>query len=340
MKLNYYHKRLYYKSEIDETSYDAEVWKRKELLENYAKLRSEGCSQETALKVLCISKSQYYRWRNAYKRHGLGGLEDRSKRPNKIRTPSWSNDLELLVLSLRRKNPMWGKTKIHAVLKRDHSIKTSESTIGRIITKYIKQGKIQPVDFYFKRKFKRARSFNNHAQRWQRGMKAKSPGELLQIDHMSLSPMSDVNIKHFKAVCPVTKITTEQAYRSATSTIASQFLDHVMQTLPFPVHSIQVDGGSEFMGEFEEKCKSLGIPLYVLPPRSPEYNGNVERGNSTVKYEFYAHYLGSFTLAQLRFNLQKYVQSYNSYRPHQALQNLTPLQYYQKISGGALSHIY
>jgi transposase InsO family protein len=340
MKLNYYSKRLYYKSETDETSYGAEVWERIEKLRYFAQLKAEGCSHETALKVLGLSKSRYYRWKKTYQKQGLAGLEKQSKRPDRVRTPSWSNELALLVLKLRKNNPMWGKAKIHAVLKRDYQIKSSESTIGRIISKYIKQGKIQPVDFYFKRKFKRARSFNNHAQRWQRGMKAKIPGELLQIDHMSLSPMSDVSIKHFKAVCPVTKITTEQAYGSATSVVATQFLDHVIQTLPFPVHSIQVDGGSEFMGEFEEKCKSLGIPLYVLPPRSPEYNGNVERGNSTVKYEFYAHYLGSFKLPLLRFNLQKYVQSYNSYRPHQALQNLTPLQYYQKISGGSLSHIY
>ncbi len=339
MKLNYFHRRLYYKSGIDETTYGAEVWERIEKLSYFTQLKAEGCGQETALKVLGLSKSRYYRWKKAYAKEGLAGLENKSKRPNKARSACWSNDLELLVLSLRRENPMWGKTKIHAVLKRDYCIKSSESTIGRIISKYIKQGRIQPVDFYFKRKFRKTRRFNNHAQRWQRGMKATKPGELLQIDHMSLTPMAGVNVKHFKAVCPITKITTEQAYGSATSSVASQFLDHVIQTLPFQVHSIQVDGGSEFMGEFENKCKELGIPLYVLPPRSPEYNGNVERGNSTVKYEFYVHYSGSLKLPQLRFNLQKYVDSYNSYRPHQALQNLTPLQYYQKISGGAQSHM-
>lgn len=342
-KLNYYSKKLYYKNGIDESIYPPdlgpEAWARKKKLDLFAQLKAEGCSSETALEALGLTKSRYYRWLNEFKIHGIAGLESKSRCPNKSRTPLWSNKLEEQVLVLRRNNPMWGKAKIHTILQRDHGIITSQSTIGRIITKFIKLGKIQAADFYYKHKFYRSRQFNNHAKRWKRGMKATKPGELLQIDHMSISIIVGTTVKHFKAVCPITKLTTEQVYSSATSTAASKFLDHVIQSLPFPVYSIQVDGGSEFMGEFEEKCKNLGIPLYVLPPRSPEYNGNVERGNSTVKYEFYVQYTGPLGMHVLRKNLQRYVGTYNSYRPHQALQNLTPLQYYHKISGGTQSHM-
>ena len=48
---------------------------------------------------------------------------------------------------------------------------------------------------------------------------------------------------------------------------------------PFAVQSIQVDGGSEFMAEFEEAGASQGIPLYVLPPDSPQLSGGVKRSN-------------------------------------------------------------
>jgi transposase len=342
-KLNYYSKRLYYKSGIDESIYSPdlgpEAWARKKKLDLFAQLKAEGCSSETAFEALGLTKSRYYRWLNEFKIHGIAGLENKSRCPNKSRTPLWSKQLEEQVLVLRRNNPMWGKAKIHTILQRDHGVTTSQSTIGRIISKLLKQGKIQAADFYYKHKFYKARRFNNHAKRWKRGMKATKPGELLQIDHMSITLVAGTIVKHFKAVCPITKFTTEQVYGSATSVVASKFLEHVKQTLPFPIHSIQVDGGSEFMGEFEEKCKDLGIPLFVLPPRSPEYNGNVERGNSTVKYEFYVQYTGPLGLHVLRKNLQKYVGSYNSYRPHQALQNLTPLQYYQQTWGGTQSHM-
>ena len=45
---------------------------------------------------------------------------------------------------------------------------------------------------------------------------------------------------------------------------------------PFRITSIQVDGGSEFMAEFEQEAQKLGITLYVLPPKRPQYNGGVE----------------------------------------------------------------
>ncbi len=45
---------------------------------------------------------------------------------------------------------------------------------------------------------------------------------------------------------------------------------------------IQVDGGSEFMGDFEDECAERKPPLKVLPPHSPELNGVVERTNRTA----------------------------------------------------------
>jgi hypothetical protein len=37
----------------------------------------------------------------------------------------------------------------------------------------------------------------------------------------------------------------------------------------------------------EEECKNLEIPLIVRPPRRPDYNGGVERGNRIFREEFY-----------------------------------------------------
>ena len=168
-------------------------------------------------------------------------------------------------------------------------------------------------------------------------MKAMHIGELIQIDHMDIELLG---VKHFKAICPLTKIVVEQAYTRATSDIAAKFLRFVQEKLPFPIKSIQVDGGSEFMGTFEKECKNQGIPLFVLPPRSPEYNGHVERGNATVKYEFYYRYDDPKGLGCIQKSLQKFVDFYNGFRPHQALQYLTPLQYYKKLTNGDLqSHM-
>jgi hypothetical protein len=61
-------------------------------------LKAEGCSSETAFKVLGITKTSYYRWKSGFKIRSLAGLENKSRRPNKARTSLWSSDLEQQVL--------------------------------------------------------------------------------------------------------------------------------------------------------------------------------------------------------------------------------------------------
>ena len=163
-------------------------------------------------------------------------------------------------------------------------------------------------------------------------MKAKKPGELIQIDHMKVSPIPGVRMAHFKATCPITKITHTRVYSRATSICAEDFMKYIQSLFPFSILSIQVDVGSEFREHFEEQCKTLNIPLFVLPPRSPELNGNVERRNGTYRCEFYATYRGVGSLTDVRNELKKYDQFYNTFRPHQALNQKTPVAYWQSIS--------
>ena len=127
----------------------------------------------------------------------------------------------------------------------------------------------------------------HHAKRWRYGMKAKEPGELMQADHMSINFSEGGGVKEFKATCPVSKWSGLQVYSRATSRNAKRFLAYLQEQAPFPIRSLQVDGGSEFRDEFEQACQEAGIPLYVLPPKKPEYNGCVERANGTSRYEFY-----------------------------------------------------
>lgn len=326
------HRKVYQINKIDETEYSQKVYERLEKIKLLEKLKSEGCSVETALAALKIPQSTLYRWKKNYKIFGLSGLEEESTRPQNLRKAGWKLRDMQKILELRRKNPLYGKAKIAVLLKRDHGIKLSESTVGRIITYYIKRNQVKPAFFYYKKKRIRPRKFDGHAKRWKYGMKAERPGELFQVDHMTVSITPGKQVKHFQGICPVTKMVVEQVYCQATSDIARQFLEYIRSNLPFDLKSIQVDGGSEFKKDFEQACMDSGIPLWVLPPKSPEKNGNVERANGSAKYEFYAFYCGTFTMDSIRNELKKYVKKYNTYRPHQALQYLTPAQYYSQLS--------
>jgi transposase InsO family protein len=125
-------------------------------------------------------------------------------------------------------------------------------------------------------------------------------------------------------------------YSNATSYSAKTFLLKLVAEAPFKIISIQVDGGSEFMVDFELPCKDLGIELYVLPPKKPKYNGGVERGNRIFREEVYAKTdLLSDSIGAMKFSLKQAIHKYNSFRPHKAIDYLTPFQYLNNLSEGA-----
>jgi putative transposase len=101
----------------------------------------------------------------------------------------------------------------------------------------------------------------------------------------------------------------------------------VVSEMPFPVKGVQVDGGSEFMAEFEDTCQRLGLRLFVLPPRSPKLNGGVERAQRTHTEEFYEVTDAEPSAEALRPELAAWNHTYNTVRPHQALGYLTPLEF-------------
>lgn len=312
---------------IDDRAYSDTAKKKFKQLQDFAKLKANGMSEAVILEVLCLSRSTYYRMKARYEKYGLAGLEPKSKRPKSTRQPTWDRELENLVLSLRQQEPTWGKNKIHRLLVREHGIDVSVTIVGKIISKLITQKKIKTAYVAAnKDKPKRRRIFNKHATRWKYGMKSTKPGEMLQIDHMTVCSNSQ-SIKHFKAVCPVSKFMVCDVYTTASSKVAANFLRKVIAETPFKISSIQVDGGSEFMKSFEMLCKELAIELLVLPPRMPKYNGHVERCNGITRDDFYSQYHDIFEIVTIKKHLRLFQNKYNTYRPHQALHNLTPMEY-------------
>jgi hypothetical protein len=335
-------KKYYHINRIDETEYTEKVWKKKAILDKYDALRKEGCAEETIFTVLEVPRSTFYRWKRSYNLYSLSGLEDQSRRPIGKKKKSWEhNGLEQKIYHLRIKYKVWGKAKLAVIYNQTHENKITESMVGRILKKLVLKKKIEPVSLLIGKRGVKRRVFNGHAQRLPKDMKPLVTGDLIQIDHMTVEVPKIGVVKHFNAICPLTKIAVQRIYRDATSGNAADFLNHVIKQLPFPIRSIQVDGGSEFKKDFESTCKQHSIPLFVLPPRSPEKNGTVERGNGTFKYEFYSLYASHPTLYMLQKKLQQFVDFYNNTRPHQSLKYLTPIRFYESIKnhGGSVSYV-
>lgn len=312
---------------------------RYEKIQQWKKLKSYKLPDEEISRIVGLSRSNYYRYTRSIEIYGLNSLENKSRRPKTLRRSKISESTRVRILNIRRENSSYGKAKIAVILKRDFGIMLSESSVGRILKELYTKGQITRSVAY--RHVRKRRKFTKHAKAWRYGMRAKNPGELVQIDHMSVTK-HNVNMKEFRAIDPITKMMVAEVFSNANSSSAAKFLHKVIAALPYKIKSIQVDGGSEFMKDFETECKKLTIELFVLPPNRPQYNGAVERANRTIRDEFYAkNDINAESIRAFSHELQKAVRKYNAYRPHYSLQGLTPLEYTNSILvTQSQSHIY
>lgn len=271
-----------------------------------------------------ISRTTFHTWLRRYRSAGPRGLEDRSRRPHRVRKPTWDRALEKRVLALREQYPRWGKDKLVVLLRRE-GVTVSTSMVGRILKHLKDSGQlIEPLPAP-KRKGKRpARPY---AIRKPKGYGVREPGDLVEIDTLDLRPLPGVHLKHFTARDIVSRWDVLDVYSRATATTAAAFLAAVVERMPFPVRGIQVDGGSEFKAEFELACQQRGLKLFALPPRSPKLNGCVERAQRTHQEEFYEVYDLPWGVGDLRPYLSDWNGVYNTIRPHASLNYLTPLEY-------------
>lgn len=274
-----------------------------------------------------ISRDTFYRWHNRYQMQGVAGLEDRNRRPWRVRQRTWSVELVQEVLGLREEFPRWGKEKLARLLPEE--LATSVSTVGRILG-YLKQRgvlKEPPRQGISARR----RPHRPHATRKPKAYQAQAPGDLVEVDTLDVRPLPGVVLKQFTARDVVSRWDVLEVHQRATASLAAHFLDTLLQRTPFPVRALQVDGGSEFYAEFEAACLSKGLPLFVLPPKSPKLNAHVERANRTHTEEFYevAPDL-PWTVTELAPYLLEHERIYNTIRPHQSLGYLTPWAFCQR----------
>jgi putative transposase len=286
---------------------------------------SHGRNARQTCRYFDISPDTFYRWKKQYCPGDLRSLEERSRRPQHVRQPTWTVETVKAVQELREEYPCWGKAKLTHLLA-DRGITISESMVGRIL-KYLKNRGVlkEPVRNHISA---RKRPQNRpYAVRKPKEYRAQEPGDIIQVDTMDVRPLPGVSFKHFAARDVVSRWDVFEVSSRATAPSAARFITSIVNRMPFTVKAIQVDGGSEFQSVFEETCQKMGIRLFVLPPRSPKLNGHVERANRTHTEEFYEVTDSEFDLSVLNPALRQWEIVYNTIRPHQALGYLTPHQY-------------
>ena len=122
----------------------------------YERLRAGGCSEALALEAAGTPRSTLFRWRRAFRQRGLA---NRRRRPARAHGPRWTRRDEAAVWDLRRRFPFMGRAKVRVMLAREGAA-LSEATVGRILAKGVRLGRVRPCAFRRGRaKAKRRRSW-------------------------------------------------------------------------------------------------------------------------------------------------------------------------------------
>ncbi|MFC6087612.1 IS481 family transposase, partial [Sphaerisporangium aureirubrum] len=268
-----------------------------------------------------ISRQAYYIWYRRYQAEGIEGLRTRSKRPHTSPNATHAEIVQKIIYL--RQNYHFGPEKIAMYLARYHDVTISRSGVWRIL-KRLDMGRL-PASQRYKR----------HDKRWKRYEK-QLPGYRVQIDVKFIEPIAGAGGRkggrnkyyQFTAIDDCTRLRVLRIYPQLNQKTAIQFVDYVLQRLPFQVQVIQTDNGAEFQSAFHWHVLDKGIAHTYIKPRTPRLNGKVERSHRIDAEEFYRMLDGVLIDDAEVFNdkLREWEDYYNYHRPHGGLGGQTPYE--------------
>lgn len=106
-------------------------------------------------------------------------------------------------------------------------------------------------------------------------------------------------------------------------------LDRVAAWRGYPA-KVRMDNGPEFISTaVAEWAEDHGIELEFIQKGKPTQNSYIERFNRTWRDEILNMYVFK-TLNEVRELTDRWIKEYNEERPHDSLEDLTPLEYLSK----------
>ena len=276
-----------------------------------------------------INPKTLYKWFGRFNEKNLTSLEEQSRRPQKLREWMVTLEEETNIKDLRKKNMEFGKQKLKVLYKKEYKKETSTWKIERVVRKHNLYPDPVKHEYQVEKRRKSKPKIRINAVKEQL-KQIKEFGFLWHIDAIIIWWYGQRRII-FTTIEDITKIAFARVYKTNTSGFAEDFLKRLMYLTEDKINIMYQDNGSEFKGAFERACKTLGILQIYSRPHTPKDNPSLERFNNTIQYEWLEYSeIGLDDIDNANKDLTKWLIKYNSYRPHQALDYKTPLEYAQK----------
>ena len=243
-----------------------------------------------ACKIVDLVRSQYYYNSRKDDSQVIESLQELA-----FKHPSYG--FRKLFAYLRRSGKSWNHKKVHRLYR---ALKLNKRRKGkRRLPDRIKQPLIEPAEI----------------------------NDTWSVDFMSDSMIGNRKFRTFNVIddCSREALAIE-VDTSLSSKRITRVLDQIGLSRGFP-KAIRSDNGPEFTSkEFAIWCVDKNIEIRFIQPGKPTQNGFIERFNRLYREAVLDAYL-FFDLDQIRQLTTEWIEEYNQRRPHEALENMTPVEW-------------
>lgn len=254
-----------------------------------------------------ISRKTAYKWINRYKKEGISGIEECSRRPLTSPTRT-SEEMTCLILETRREWK-WGGRKLRQHLKNQGIQELpSEATFNRIL---LNCDQIETEESEKRKHFIR---FEREAANdlWQMDFK----GHFKLYDRGRCHPLTILDDHSRFSICI-------KACESENGKSVREGLEAAFRTYGLP-EAMTMDNGAPWRGSQRHLSAltvwlmRLGIRVSHSTPGHPQTQGKLERFHRSLKEEVLKyHQFSSLEDAQIRFD--EWREIYNNIRPHEGI---------------------
>jgi len=283
---------------------------------------SGGYSVSELARRYGVSRKAVYKWIERHGEEGPEGLKDRTRAPHH-HPQAVKEEVVKRILELKAQWPKWGAPKLLARLRqeigRDRS--PAESTVSEILRRH---------GLSFRRKKRRKATYSETPLKhcWEANdvWSADFKGWFRTGDGSKCTPLTITdNYSRYLLRCQGLGDSTD-------GRIVKLIFESAFQEYGMP-ESIRTDNGSPFastglcgLTRLNVWWLRLGIELERIEPGNPQQNGRHERMHRTLKENVINP--AQRTLRQQQEAFDRFQQEYNEERPHEALEQRPPIEFY------------
>jgi len=192
---------------LDAKTPTIEAERRRDAVARWRGAMRAGLTAAAAADAVGVPRATLYRWEKE--------PAPKSRRPHRVRQRNWSPALRTEVERLRLDFPMWGKDKLGPLLRKA-GFSVSNATVGRILKSLVERGRVTPVPDLIARVGRRTDPKTRpHAIRKPKHVRFEKPGDVVQIDTLTLNLAPGRTLKHFDSYDCLRQMDRRQALRTS-----------------------------------------------------------------------------------------------------------------------------